>query len=144
MLFGHRVAENQPFNMASIPQDCVDQILAYLPEGGGATRQFRTEKPHIKEYLSTHLMGYSSQNLKYFNSLFNRPDPRTVPQRLAGVPINIPARLQLRPEECRHQCCALTTRRGRCKNKTFGLFCSRHEGSTACYWTTPSSLYPAH
>jgi len=130
--------------MASIPQDCVSEILAYLPEGGGATRQFRTEKSRIKDYLSALRMGYTSQNLKYLNSQFNRPDPRTKLQKLAGAPINPPARLQVRPEECRHQCCALTTRRGRCKNKTFGLFCSRHEGATTCYWTAFLPRFPAH
>ena len=133
--------------MASIPQDCVSEILSYLPEGGGATRQFRTEKSRIKDYLAALRMGYTSQNLKYLNSRSNRPDPRTKLQKLAGAPINPPARLQVRPKECRHQCCALTTRRGRCKNKTFGLFCSRHEGTTTCYWsasrfTPPTSSLP--
>ena len=62
--------------MASIPQDCVSEILSYLPEGGGATRQFRTEKPHIKEYLNSFCMRYTSSNLKYFNQLAERAPAR--------------------------------------------------------------------
>ena len=144
MLFGSRATEKQPFNMASIPQDCVSEILSYLPEGGGATRQFRTEKPHIKDYLNAFRMKYTSSNLKYFNWLYERKDPRDVLQRRIGLPIKL---VPAPPKSVRHQCCALTTKGARCKNKTFGLFCSRHEGATTCYWcaprfTPPSSTLP--
>ena len=136
--------------MASIPQDCVSEILSSLPEGGGATRQFRTEKPHIKEYLNCFCMSYTSSNLKYFNKLAERPRPEH-----QGLSILARAALHIERGERwvgwtfdvpRHQCCGLTSKGHRCKNKTFGLFCSTHEGSTTCYWTasrfTPPTLPP--
>lgn len=134
---------NHLYSMTTIPLDCVNEVLSYLPDGGGATRQFRTEKPYIKNYLDSFCMAYTSSNLEYFNWLYEREDPRGIMERLAHIPIKLASQskdLGL----CRHQCCGITTKGPRCKNKTFGLFCSRHEGSTACYWTTPSSLYPAH
>ena len=131
--------------MASIPQDCVSEILSYLPEGGGATRQFRTEKPHIKEYLNSFCMRYTSSNLKYFNQLAERSRgaehrglamlrraAEYVEMEETGWAIDVP----------RHQCCGLTSKGHRCKNKTFGLFCSTHEGSTTCYWTAPRFTPP--
>ena len=136
--------------MASIPQDCVSEILSYLPEGGSTTRQFRTEKPHIKEYLNSFCMRYTSSNLMYFNRLAERyrsplEEGLAMLRRAAeyvemeenGWTIDVP----------RHQCCGLTCKGRRCKNKTFGLFCSRHEGSNTCYWsasrfTPPTSQLP--
>ena len=133
--------------MASIPQDCVSEILSYLPEGGGATRQFRTEKPHIKEYLNSFCMRYTSSNLKYFNQLAERAPARGLEHQ--GLAILLRAAEYIAMEETgwtidvpRHQCCGLTNKGRRCKNKTFGLFCSTHEGSTTCYWTAPRFTPP--
>ncbi len=152
--------------MATIPLDCVNEILSYLPEGGGATPQLRTEKPHIKEYLNSFCMSYTSSNLKYFNKLRSRTaatnfsDPRrrgpttglllliSAAEAVAAGPSALEGWMARQRRHVidvsKHQCCALTTRGHRCKNKTFGLFCPRHEGSTTCYWTAPSSLSPAH
>ena len=147
--------------MAKIPLDCVNEILSFLPDGGNATRQFRTEKPHIKEYLNSFFMRYTSSNLKYFNRLAKRTpasgqSPRGLRRHFIGTPEPVIVAALVREygiailllegehidkeSACpinvgRHQCCALTTKGARCKNKTFGLFCPRHEGSTTCYWT---------
>jgi len=137
--------------MAIIPQDCVSEILSYLPEGGGALRQYRTEKSDIKEYLNSFCMCYTSSNLKYFNRLKKRawavPNIKEHDEghgRAARAFINAEAENRRVPSNaaCLHQCCGLTRRGHRCRNKTFGLFCGRHEGSITCYWTSESLKVP--
>ena len=120
--------------MTAIPLECVSEILSYIPDGGGAMSGFKTEKPHIREYLNSFCMRYTSSNLKYFNRLGTRVDPRDVLQHRLGLPIKLASHAPS-AESLRHQCCVLTKRGHRCRNKTFGLFCGRHEGSNTCYWT---------
>lgn len=134
---------NYLFTMTAIPLECVSEIFSYLQDGGGTILpQFKTEKPHIKEYLNTFCMHYSSCNIKYFNRQRTRVESRTAQRVRLGLPIKFSSPT-LPVESSRHQCCGLTKRGHRCRNKTFGLFCERHEGSNTCYWTFESSKTPA-
>ena len=131
-----------------IPEDCVSEILAYLPECVVIRKEQRRHHPKIRDYLDALRLAYTSRQLRYLNYQYQRQFARR-PGRPWRQKLSLRSYLEeshIMPgpdglckskamKHYKHTCCALTHKGTRCIYKTFNLFCGKHKGSTICYWT---------
>ena len=137
--------KNRHLNM-SIPEDCVSEILSYMPAGVAVTKSQRQNRPEIRSYLAALRVSYVSQNLRYLNKQYQRKFSAGTPWRQHRRMVDWLPIYHIMPgpdgfckpkaeKHYRHTCCALTRKGTRCRYKTFGLFCGTHQNATRCYWS---------